>query len=111
MDPLKSSAPVSPLDPVPGNRGQGASVPSPAPAKGAPSAAPAGDSVTLSQAARLLAAAGTAPAQQSAATASRLAALKKNIADGTYVVDQKLIARSLIQDTLDLLGATPPTGA
>lgn len=106
MDPLKSSSPVTPSDPVAENRGRAAGAAPPAPAKTA-DMAPARDSVTLSQAARLLASGADAPA----ASAQRLAALKKSIAAGTYAVDQKLIARSLIRDNLDLLAATPPAGA
>ena len=106
MDPLKSSSPVAPTDPVAKNRGQAAAASPSSPAKVVAESAPARDSVTLSQAARLLAAGGAAPE----ASAARLAALKKSIAQGTYVVDQKLIAHSLIRDSLDLLAVTPPSG-
>lgn len=97
---------MAPSDPVAENRGRAAGAAAPSPAKAA-GAAPARDSVTLSQAARLLASGAAAPA----ASAERLAALKKSIAAGTYAVNQKLIARSLIRDNLDLLAAAPPPDA
>ena len=96
---------MAPSDPVAENRGRAAGAPPP-PAKAA-GAAPARDSVTLSQAAQLLASGVAAPA----ASTERLAALKKSIAAGTYAVDRKLIARSLIRDNLDLLAAAPPPDA
>ena len=107
MDPLKSSAPVAPLDPIAESQRRATTAPPPPSSKGEPGAAPVRDSVTLSQAARLLAAAAMPPSGQSGATQARLAGLKKSIAEGTYVINQKAIARSLIQDNLDLLSSTP----
>ncbi len=107
MDPLKNSAPVGPLDPIAENRRRAAPPPGSAPGKSRAAPAPGGDNVTLSQAARLLAAAGNAPAAANGATEARLGALKKAIGNGTYGVDQKLIARSLIRDNLALLAAAP----
>lgn len=72
----------------------------------------AGDTVSISQAARqLLGSTPTHGAAAGSASSQRLNALRQSIAAGTYVVDPQRIAQGLLRDSQALAGAAAVGGA
>lgn len=64
------------------------------------------DKVALSSASQVLVRSGAAGLPTDSFDANKVIALQKSIADGSYKIDPQAIARKMIADQIDLLGAS-----